>query len=74
MSDKHEGPIVQIKSSCWQCKHHESVRYRVQGDSGYDKYCNLSAEQRNLPDDSVTPDWCPFVVDAIKAKIAEYSI
>lgn len=53
-----EGP--EVVGLCLGCRHFQSVPYRVQGDSGYDRRC--LAAQRDFPDsygDQRTPDWCP---------------
>lgn len=57
------GPRIQIKASCFDCVHCISESYRVQGDSGYNVYCNHPKfpEKKHISSSSWnTPDWCPY--------------
>jgi hypothetical protein len=55
---KRVGPKLNVLRDCYGCAHHSSESYRVQGDSGYEHYCDHS-ERRHIGGSSRTPDWCP---------------
>jgi hypothetical protein len=55
---KRVGPKLTVLRDCYGCAHHSSESYRVQGDSGYEHYCDHS-ERRHIGGSSRTPDWCP---------------
>lgn len=61
MANERIGPNLQLLARCFGCKYERSERYRVQGDSGHDVYCDHPSEPGRSVADSRwdTPDWCP---------------
>ncbi|ABD27414.1 hypothetical protein Saro_2979 [Novosphingobium aromaticivorans DSM 12444] len=72
-----DGPRINIKATCSSCRHVISERYRVQGDSGHDVYCqHPSLPERKRVGDTRwdTPNWCPAVnMPGLKAAEALYN-
>ncbi len=72
-----EGPKVDVRMSCFDCKWVTSVAYRVQGDSGCDVYCtHPSLGRKEIGDSSWnTPHWCPVnpqsEADTLRARLTE---
>lgn len=70
-----EGPSIIIQIKCFGCRFETSKRYRVQGDSGIDVYCqHPSFPERKAVGDTRwdTPDWCPVIdVPATRAILQE---
>jgi len=63
MAEKREGP--KFYGICIACVHYSQEYYNVQGDSGYNMYCNQSAERRPILEtrNAKTPEWCPELSD-----------
>lgn len=62
------GPRITVRLSCFDCRHEDSISYRVQGDSGQDVFCNnpevvdTFGKPRRIGDSTWdTPMWCPFL-------------
>lgn len=76
-AEGRDGPRINIKVTCFGCRHEVSESYRVQGDSGHDIYCQhpTLSERKRVGDTCWdTPNWCPAVnVPGLKAAEALYN-
>jgi len=66
---KQQGPTVKISYSCFECTYCTSERYRCQGDSGSDVYCEHPdfKEKKSVGDTNwSTPDFCPYKKEAFR--------
>ena len=68
-----QGPRLKLVASCLACDFCRSEKYRVQGDSGHDVFCEHALVKGRRIGDSTwnTPDWCPLRVAALDAFLAE---
>ncbi len=65
---KIDGPTITVKANCSNCVHNRSVRYAVQGDSGFNVFCCHSSfgDGRSIGDTNWdTPEWCPLFTAAL---------
>ena len=62
MSEKREGPKIEMSARCTGCAHLESEHYAVQGDSGYDHSCTWGTEPKRIGLTRTTPEWCSFLL------------
>jgi hypothetical protein len=71
---KNDGPSLQFKAICFDCKHCVSESFTAQKDHGHDVYCihpdapELKKGRRHISSSRWdTPPWCPLLGIAIKA-------
>lgn len=75
MAKEQEGPKVRLSTSCFGCKHEESVRDECQGDVSWDNYCTHPSfdERKYIGDNGAsTPDFCPFKKEAVSRALANF--